>query len=42
VPHLWAMKDGVLLTISGNATAAELVAMANSMDVPQGTKNAAP
>ena len=31
VPHLWAMKDGTLLTIGGDATADELLAMANSM-----------
>ena len=30
-PHLWAMKDGVLLTIAGAATADELLAVAESL-----------
>ena len=33
-PHLWAMKDGVMLTVAGSATAAELLAVANSLRVP--------
>ena len=32
-PHLWAVKDGVLLTIAGGATADELLAVANSLQV---------
>jgi hypothetical protein len=31
VPHLWAVKDGVLLTIAGGATAEELLSMAESL-----------
>jgi hypothetical protein len=42
VPHLWAMKDGVLLTISGDATADELVAMADSLSTYRGSEEAAP
>jgi len=30
-PHLWAVKDGVLLTIAGGATAEELLEIANSL-----------
>jgi len=30
-PHLWAVKDGVLLTIAGAATAEELLEVANSL-----------
>ena len=30
-PHLWAMKDGVLLTIAGAASAEELLAVAESL-----------
>jgi hypothetical protein len=30
-PHLWAVRDGVLLTIAGGATAAELLEVANSL-----------
>ena len=30
-PHLWAVKDGVLLTIAGGATADELLAIAESL-----------
>ena len=30
-PHLWALKDGVLLTIAGTASADELLAMAESL-----------
>ena len=33
-PHLWAMKDGVMLTVAGSATEAELLAVANSLRVP--------
>ncbi len=32
VPHLWAVKDGVLLTIAGSATADDLVAIATSLE----------
>jgi len=32
-PHLWAVKDGILLTIAGGATAEELLAVANSLQV---------
>ena len=35
-PHLWAVKDGVLLTIAGGATAEELLAVANSLHVYPG------
>jgi hypothetical protein len=35
-PHLWAVKDGVLLTIVGGATADELLAIANSLQVYPG------
>ena len=35
-PHLWAVKDGVLLTIAGGATAEELLAVANSLQVNPG------
>jgi hypothetical protein len=31
-PHLWAVKDGVLLTIGGGATARELMAVADSLE----------
>jgi hypothetical protein len=33
VPHLWAEKDGFLLTIAGAATAEELLAVAESLQV---------
>ena len=32
VPHLWAVKNGVLLTIAGSATAEELLAIAASLE----------
>ncbi len=35
VPHLWAVEDGVLLTIAGSATADDLVAIAASLE-PEG------
>jgi len=35
-PHLWAVKDGVLLTIAGGATAEELLAVADSLQVNPG------
>jgi hypothetical protein len=35
-PHLWAVKDGVLLTIVGGATAQELLAIADSLQVYPG------
>jgi hypothetical protein len=31
-PHLWAVKDGVLLTVAGSTTADELVAVAASLE----------
>jgi hypothetical protein len=31
-PHLWAVKDGVLLTVAGSATAEELLAVAASLE----------
>lgn len=31
LPHLWAVKDGMLLTVAGDATAAQLLAIADSM-----------
>jgi hypothetical protein len=31
-PHLWAVKDGVLLTIAGSATAEELLGVAASLE----------
>jgi len=40
-PHLWAMKDGVLLTIAGVATADELLAVAESLRVYPGASPAA-
>jgi hypothetical protein len=35
-PHLWAVKDGVLLTVAGGATADELLAVAESLQVYPG------
>jgi hypothetical protein len=35
-PHLWAVKDGVLLTIAGGATAEELLAVADSLQINPG------
>ncbi len=32
-PHLWAVKDGVLLTIAGGANGEELLAIAESLQV---------
>jgi hypothetical protein len=40
-PHLWAMKDGVLLTIAGAASAEELLAVAESLQVYAGPTPAA-
>jgi hypothetical protein len=40
-PHLWAMKDGVLLTVAGAATADELLAVAESLEVYPGSAPAA-
>ena len=42
LPHLWAVKGHLLLTIAGAATKDELVAMANSMKTYQGSKGATP
>jgi molybdopterin biosynthesis enzyme MoaB len=41
VPHLWAVKDGVLLTIAGIATADELLEVAESLEVYPGPSPAA-
>jgi hypothetical protein len=38
-PHLWAVKDGVLLTIAGGATAEELLAIAESLRVYPGSSS---
>jgi hypothetical protein len=40
VPHLWAVKDGMLLTVGGDASAEQLLAVANSIQVwePQSQK----
>jgi hypothetical protein len=38
-PHLWAVKDGVLLTIAGGATAEELLAIAESLRVYPGASS---
>jgi hypothetical protein len=32
IPHLWAVKDGVLLTVAGNCSAEDLLAIADSME----------
>ncbi len=32
IPHLWAVKDGVLLTVAGDCSAEELLAIAESME----------
>ncbi len=40
-PHLWAVKDGRLLTIGGGATQKELIAIANSL-APYGARDATP
>jgi hypothetical protein len=32
IPHLWAVKDGMLLTVAGDASAAELLAIAGSIE----------
>ncbi len=34
-PHLWAVKDGVLLTVAGGASAKELLAVAGSLQYPE-------
>jgi hypothetical protein len=39
-PHLWAMKDGVLLTIAGAASADELLAVAESLRLYPGSSPA--
>ena len=39
MPHLWAVKDGVLLTIAGGATAEELLAIAESLQVYPGASS---
>jgi hypothetical protein len=41
VPHLWAVKDGVLLTIAGVASAEELLVVAESLQVYPGASPAA-
>ena len=35
IPHLWAVKDGTLLTVAGDASAGELLAIADSIE-PRG------
>jgi len=40
-PHLWAMKDGVLLTVAGAATADELLEVAESLQAHPGSSPAA-
>lgn len=40
-PHLWAVKGGLLLTIAGDATQRELIAIADSL-APYGTRDATP
>jgi len=40
-PHLWAVKDGVLLTVAGGATADELLKVAESLQVYPGPSPAA-
>jgi hypothetical protein len=42
VPHLWAVKGHLLLTIAGAATADELLAIANAMETYQGSEEATP
>lgn len=42
VPHLWAVKGHLLLTIAGAATEDELLAMANSMKTYRGSEEATP
>lgn len=32
IPHLWAVKDGTLLTVAGDASASELLAIADSIE----------
>ena len=32
IPHLWAVKDGMLLTVAGDASAEDLIAIANPID----------
>ena len=32
-PHLWAVKDGILVTIAGGASARELLEMADSLQL---------
>jgi hypothetical protein len=36
IPHLWAVKDGTLLTVAGDASADELIAIADSIE-PRGS-----
>lgn len=38
-PHLWAVKDGVLLTVAGGASAKELLAVAESLQDPDVTSS---
>jgi hypothetical protein len=41
IPHLWAVKDGLLLTVGGDASAEQLLAVANSMETYAGSPGAA-
>jgi len=43
-PHLWAVKDGMLLMVSGDASAEQLLAIANSMQIrePQSQEEGSP
>ena len=42
IPHLWAVKDGMLLTVAGDATAEELLAVADSMEPWKASVDAQP
>jgi len=41
IPHLWAVKDGLLLTVGGDASAEQLLAVANSIETYAGSPGAA-
>jgi hypothetical protein len=32
IPHLWAVKDGILLTVAGDCSAEQMLAIADSME----------
>jgi hypothetical protein len=42
IPHLWAVKDGFLLTVGGDASAKQLLAVANSMETYAPSSGLAP